>query len=126
MNFLFFKYFIGLCIERAKPFYEARYFANGSQKEVQKTTQQLERAFSSHNAAKEMVSLAEQGIGNQVLDHAWQEMLNHAIQRVNETDSDRELAEKEFRFATLRHEAASVRVKNLQRDLKRSLIKSRF
>lgn len=45
----------------------------------------FERACSMHEAAKEMVQLAEQGYMHREdsSDPAWQEMLNHATMKVN-------------------------------------------
>lgn len=60
--------------------------------ELQKATLAYDKANSAHAAAREMVYLAEQGLarlaegseGGLTLDPAWQEMLNHATQRVNQ------------------------------------------
>lgn len=59
------------------------------------------------------------------LDPAWQEMLNHATQRVNEAERDRGVAETEHRIACVKHEAASAKVQSLQKELKRAITKSR-
>ena len=52
--------------------------------ETQKAALRFERACSMHEAAKEMVQLAEQGYmrREQASDPAWQEMLNHATMKV--------------------------------------------
>lgn len=52
--------------------------------ETQKVALRFERACSMHEAAKEMVQLAEQGYmrGEASTDPAWQEMLNHATMKV--------------------------------------------
>lgn len=52
--------------------------------EAQKVAIRFERACSMHEAAKEMVQLAEQGYmkGEASTDPAWQEMLNHATMKV--------------------------------------------
>ena len=44
-----------------------------------------ERACSMHEAAKEMVQVAEQGYmqREEISDSAWQEMLNHATMKVH-------------------------------------------
>lgn len=85
-----------------------------------------ERANSAHSAAREMVYLAEQGLGGRTLDPAWQEMLNHATQRVNDAERDRGIAGKEHRAACIQHEAATAKVQALQKELKRSIAKSRY
>ena len=53
--------------------------------ETQKAAYMFERACSMHEAAKEMVQLAEQGYMQREDsgDPAWQEMLNHATMKVS-------------------------------------------
>lgn len=58
---------LGLCIERAKPYYEARFCANEALKQTQVAAMRYERANSAHSAAREMVYLAEQGLGGRTL-----------------------------------------------------------
>lgn len=56
-----------------------------AQLEAQKATQDFQRATEVLRAAKETISLAEQRLleeDNRHFDSAWQEMLNHATQRV--------------------------------------------
>ena len=52
--------------------------------ETQKAALRYERAVSMHNAAREMVFVAEQGVmaDKNRLDPTWQEMLNHATCKV--------------------------------------------
>lgn len=66
-------------IQTAKPYYEARLYAGQLAKEHRVAACNHERARSVHAVAKEMVYLAEQGLGEQsTLDTACQEMLSHA------------------------------------------------
>ncbi|CAH1105489.1 unnamed protein product [Psylliodes chrysocephalus] len=116
---------LGMCVERARPYYEARFYANEIFKQSQIAACKFEKANSAHSAAREMVYLAEQGLGGRTLDPAWQEMLNHATQRVNEAERDRGVAETEHRIACVKHEAASAKVQSLQKELKRAITKSR-
>ena len=57
--------------------------------EAQHAAARYEKASSAHEAAKEMVTLAEEGFrekggaGGPQFDQAWQEMLNHATNKVN-------------------------------------------
>lgn len=54
--------------------------------EAQEAASRFEKASSAHEAAKEMVALAEEGFaekGGMQFDQAWQEMLNHATNRVS-------------------------------------------
>lgn len=57
-----------------------------AQLEAQKATQDFQKATEVLRAAKETISLAEQRLleeDNRQFDSAWQEMLNHATQRVS-------------------------------------------
>ena len=57
-----------------------------AQLEAQKATQDFQRAAEVLRAAKETISLAEQRLleeDHRQFDSAWQEMLNHATQRVS-------------------------------------------
>ncbi|KAJ8966333.1 hypothetical protein NQ314_003601 [Rhamnusium bicolor] len=115
---------LGMCVERSRPYYEARFYANEIFKQSQTAAMKFERANSAHSAAREMVYLAEQGLGGRTLDPAWQEMLNHATQRVNDAERDRGIAEAEHRIACVKHEAANAKVQSLQKELKRAITKS--
>lgn len=60
-------------------------FFTQAQLEAQKATQDFQRATEVLRAAKETISLAEQRLledDKRQFDSAWQEMLNHATQRV--------------------------------------------
>lgn len=60
-----------------------------AQQETQKAALRYERAVSMHNAAREMVFVAEQGVmaDKNRLDPTWQEMLNHATCKVSQAMS---------------------------------------
>lgn len=61
-------------------------FLTQAQSEAQKATQDFQRATEVLRAAKETISLAEQRLledDKRQFDSAWQEMLNHATQRVS-------------------------------------------
>lgn len=58
---------LGMCVERARPYYEARFYANELLKQTQLAAMKFERANSAHSAAREMVYLAEQGLGGRTL-----------------------------------------------------------
>lgn len=58
---------LGMCVERARPYYEARFCANEIFKQTQTAAMKFERANSAHSAAREMVYLAEQGLGGRTL-----------------------------------------------------------
>ncbi|KAF4531698.1 hypothetical protein B566_EDAN012515 [Ephemera danica] len=95
--------------------------------ETQQAAVRFERANSAHAAAKEMVFLAEEGLKaeGRTFDHAWQEMLNHATMRVNESELERTLGEAEHRRTSMLYHEAETRVQHMQKDLKRAIAKSR-
>ncbi|XP_041068767.1 SH3 domain-binding protein 5-like isoform X1 [Carcharodon carcharias] len=118
---------LGNCIEKARPYYEARRQAKEAQQETQKAALRYERAVSMHNAAREMVYVAEQGLmaDRNRLDPTWQEMLNHATSKVNEAEEERLRSEREHQRVTLMCQEAEGRVQELQKSLKRVIIKSK-
>ncbi|KAK9299599.1 hypothetical protein QLX08_007411 [Tetragonisca angustula] len=118
---------LGTCIEKSRPYYDARFKAKEALHETQKAAIRFERANSQHAAAKEMVYLAEEGLRTEgrCFDHAWQEMLNHATARVNESEHERALSEAEHRHTTALYHKAEHEVQRLQRELKRAIAKSR-
>ncbi|XP_041068769.1 SH3 domain-binding protein 5-like isoform X2 [Carcharodon carcharias] len=98
-----------------------------AQQETQKAALRYERAVSMHNAAREMVYVAEQGLmaDRNRLDPTWQEMLNHATSKVNEAEEERLRSEREHQRVTLMCQEAEGRVQELQKSLKRVIIKSK-
>ncbi|XP_077455425.1 SH3 domain-binding protein 5-like [Stigmatopora argus] len=119
---------LGGCIEKARPYYEARRLAKEAQQETQKAALSYERAVSMHTAAREMVYVAEQGLmadGRNTLDPTWQEMLNHATSKVNEAEEERLRSEREHMRVTRACQEAEGRVQTLQKSLKRAIVKSK-
>ncbi|XP_017746589.1 SH3 domain-binding protein 5-like isoform X1 [Rhinopithecus roxellana] len=146
---------LGSCIEKARPYYEARRLAKEAQQETQKAALRYERAVSMHNAAREMVFVAEQGVmaDKNRLDPTWQEMLNHAtckgivqvgslgqmpeteawvpaqwcvpLGQVNEAEEERLRGEREHQRVTRLCQQAEARVQALQKTLRRAIGKSR-
>ncbi|KAL2080358.1 hypothetical protein ACEWY4_024151 [Coilia grayii] len=118
---------LGTCIEKARPYYEARRLAKEAQQETQKAALRYERAVSMHTAAREMVYVAEQGLlaDKNTLDPTWQEMLNHATAKVNEAEEERLRSEREHQRVTQLCQEAEARVQTLQKALKRVIIKSK-
>ncbi|XP_030645240.1 SH3 domain-binding protein 5-like [Chanos chanos] len=118
---------LGACIEKARPYYEARRLAKEAQQETQKAALRYERAVSMHTAAREMVYVAEQGLlaDRNTLDPTWQEMLNHATAKVNEAEEERLRSEREHQRVTQLCQEAEARVQTLQKALKRVIIKSK-
>ncbi|XP_063984931.1 uncharacterized protein LOC135166540 isoform X2 [Diachasmimorpha longicaudata] len=118
---------LGSCIEKSQPYYDSRFKAKEALRDAQKAAVRFERANGQHAAAKEMVYLAEEGLRmeGRSFDHAWQEMLNHATERVNESEHERALSEAEHRHMTALYHNAEHNVQRLQSELKRSIAKSR-
>uniref|UniRef100_A0A667XB81 SH3 domain-binding protein 5 n=1 Tax=Myripristis murdjan TaxID=586833 RepID=A0A667XB81_9TELE len=118
---------LGACIEKARPYYEARRLAKEAQQETQKAALRYERAVSMHTAAREMVYVAEQGLlaDRNTLDPTWQEMLNHATAKVNEAEEERLRSEREHQRVTQLCQDAEARVQTLQKALKKVILKSK-
>ncbi|NXX98974.1 3BP5L protein, partial [Centropus bengalensis] len=118
---------LGNCIEKARPYYEARRLAKEAQQETQRAALRYERAVSMHNAAREMVFVAEQGVmaDKNRLDPTWQEMLNHATCKVNEAEEERLRSEREHQRVTQLCQQAEAKVQALQKSLKRVIVKSK-
>ncbi|XP_041811921.1 SH3 domain-binding protein 5-like [Chelmon rostratus] len=118
---------LGPCIEKARPYYEARRLAKEAQQETQKAALRYERAVSMHTAAREMVYVAEQGLlaDRNTMDPTWQEMLNHATSKVNEAEEERLRSEREHQRVTQLCQDAEARVQTLQKALKKVILKSK-
>ncbi|XP_042291527.1 SH3 domain-binding protein 5-like [Thunnus maccoyii] len=118
---------LGACIEKARPYYEARRLAKEAQQETQKAALRYERAVSMHTAAREMVYVAEQGLlaDRNTMDPTWQEMLNHATSKVNEAEEERLRSEREHQRVTQLCQEAEARVQTLQKALKKVILKSK-
>ncbi|KAM9307151.1 SH3 domain-binding protein 5-like [Pholidichthys leucotaenia] len=118
---------LGACIEKARPYYEARRLAKEAQQETQKAALRYERAVSMHTAAREMVYVAEQGLlaDRNTMDPTWQEMLNHATAKVNEAEEERLRSEREHQRVTQLCQDAEARVQTLQKALKKVILKSK-
>lgn len=138
-------------IQTAKPYYEARLysaqvnnksavslqylrsitivFVRSAQlaKECHLAAVNHEKAKSIHAAAKEMVYLAEQGLGEKsTLDTACQEMLSHAASRVNESQLECTDTKNVMKICDLKQEVANNRVAKLQSQLKSAIKASRL
>ena len=119
---------LGACVERARPYYEARVRAKQLQSETQKAALRYERASSFHMAAKEMVRLAEEGLekeGN-IFDNSWQEVLNHSTIRVNGCERERVFQQLEHQRTSQAYNKCEQLVSQLHKQLKRSIIKARY
>ncbi|CAH2283000.1 SH3 domain-binding 5 [Pelobates cultripes] len=119
---------IGKAVEDSKPYWEARKVARQAQLEAQRATQDFQRATEVLRAAKETISLAEQRLledENRQFDSAWQEMLNHATQRVMEEEQKKTRSELVHKETAAKYNAAMGRMKQLEKKLKRTINKSK-
>ncbi|XP_075403316.1 SH3 domain-binding protein 5 [Tenrec ecaudatus] len=119
---------IGKAVEDSKPYWEARRVARQAQLEAQKATQDFQRATEVLRAAKETISLAEQRLledDKRQFDSAWQEMLNHATQRVMEAEQTKTRSELVHKERAARYNAATGRMRQLEKKLKRAINKSK-
>ncbi|KAL4229026.1 SH3 domain-binding protein 5-like [Mactra antiquata] len=118
---------LGSCVDKARPYYDSRLKSKELHVETQKAAYMFERACSMHEAAKEMVQLAEQGYMQREdsSDQAWQEMLNHATMKVNDAEKERLESEKVHMRTTMKFKEAEEHVQKLQKELKRTINKSK-
>ena len=116
---------LGSCVSKARPYYIAKHEARIAQKKAQEATIKYERAVSCHEAAREMVSLAEQNMRNNGEDLAWHQMLNHATNRVNEAEIERELSNEDVSKCTIKAIMTQTEVHKLMKELKSHIEKSR-
>ncbi|KAM4538898.1 SH3 domain-binding protein 5-like [Odontesthes bonariensis] len=119
---------IGRAVEDSKPYWEARKVARQAQVEAQKATQEFQRAVEILRAAKETIALAEERLleeDTRQFDSAWQEMLNHATQRVMEAEQARTQSEAEHRKTAANYNSCISHMRQLEKKLKRSINKSR-
>ncbi|KAM7383937.1 hypothetical protein PAMA_011341 [Pampus argenteus] len=119
---------IGRAVDDSKPYWEARKVARQAQIEAQKATQEFQRAVEILRAAKETIALAEERLleeDSRQFDSAWQEMLNHATQRVMEAEQTRTHSETEHKKTAANYNSCISHMKQLEKKLKRSINKSR-
>ncbi|XP_056126849.1 SH3 domain-binding protein 5b [Rhinichthys klamathensis goyatoka] len=119
---------IGKAVEESKPYWEARRVARQTQLEAQRSTQDFHRATEVLRAAKETIALAEERLledDKKQFDSAWQEMLNHATQRVMEAEQIKTRSELLHKETAAKYTAAMSRMKQLEKKLKRTINKSK-
>ncbi|XP_078395511.1 SH3 domain-binding protein 5b isoform X1 [Cetorhinus maximus] len=119
---------VGKAVDDSKPYWEARRVTRLAQLEAQKATQDFQRATEVLRAAKETISLAEQRLledEERQFDSAWQEMLNHATQRVMEAEQTKTRSELLHKDTAMKYNAAMSRMKQLEKKLKRAINKSK-
>lgn len=120
---------LGNCIEKARPYHEALEKAREAQIECQRVAVKFQRANEIHAAAKETVALAEQRFMSNShewqFDNAWQEMLNHATQKVMDAEKQKAESHAEHQMKARLFNAAELKVQQLEERFRRSIAKSR-
>ncbi|XP_030387424.1 SH3 domain-binding protein 5 homolog [Scaptodrosophila lebanonensis] len=120
---------LGNCIEKARPYYEAMEKAREAQIQCQQAAVKFQRANEIHTAAKETVALAEQRFMSNShewqFDNAWQEMLNHATQKVMDAEKQKADCHAEHQRRTRVFHSAEQKVQQLEDRFRRSINKSR-
>ncbi|EDW60875.1 SH3 domain-binding protein 5 homolog isoform X2 [Drosophila virilis] len=120
---------LGSCIEKARPYYEALDKAREAQIECQQAAVKFQRANEIHAAAKETVALAEQRFMSNShewqFDNAWQEMLNHATQKVMDAEKQKADCHAEHQRRTRLFHLAEQKLQQLEDRFRRSINKSR-
>uniref|UniRef100_A0A4W5KQB8 SH3 domain-binding protein 5 n=1 Tax=Hucho hucho TaxID=62062 RepID=A0A4W5KQB8_9TELE len=119
---------IGTAVEDSKPYWEARRVARQAQLEAQRATGEFQRAVEILRAAKETIALAEERLleeDSRQFDSAWQEMLNHATNRVMEAETTRTRSELEHRKTANHYNACISHMRQHENKLKRTINKSR-
>ncbi|KAH8410884.1 hypothetical protein KR222_006759 [Zaprionus bogoriensis] len=120
---------LGNCIEKARPYYESLDKAREAQIECQQAAVKFQRANEIHAAAKETVALAEQRFMSNShewqFDNAWQEMLNHATQKVMDAEKQKADCHAEHQRRTRLFHSAEQKLQQLEDRFRRSINKSR-
>lgn len=142
---------LGNCIEKARPYYESLEKAREAQIECQQAAVKFQRANGKHTvdstsigilllnqpfffleihaAAKETVALAEQRFMSNShewqFDNAWQEMLNHATQKVMDAEKQKADCHAEHQRRTRLFHSAEQKLQQLEDRFRRSINKSR-
>ncbi|KAK6327724.1 hypothetical protein J4Q44_G00033700 [Coregonus suidteri] len=99
-----------------------------AQLEAQRATGEFQKAVEILRAAKETIALAEERLleeDSRQFDSAWQEMLNHATNRVMEAETARTRSELEHRKTANHYNACISHMRQLEKKLKRTINKSR-
>ncbi|VDK56581.1 unnamed protein product [Anisakis simplex] len=116
----------GSAIEKARPYYEAKLEERKLREEAQKAAIRFERANSMHAVAKQQVKLTQDSLNRQkCIEPECLEVLNHHIQRVNETESERQQAEEMHRNLSAQMANTAMKVISLHKQNARAIKKSR-
>ncbi|XP_005106123.2 SH3 domain-binding protein 5 [Aplysia californica] len=115
-------------IKKARPYFELREAAKKAQQEALQSARKFQAANGVYLAAKETISLAELRLMDDravSLSAAWQEMLNHALVRVTEAESEKTKTEKEHLKRAAMFADMELRLHGLEKKQKKSISKAR-
>ncbi|KAG8191800.1 hypothetical protein JTE90_026832 [Oedothorax gibbosus] len=120
---------LGKCVRIARPYYEAEEAAQAAKLECEKAAVHYHRACGVHKDAREAIALAEKKFDcsseNYEFDATWQEMLNRETIKLMNAESLKKESEQEHKRTALVFSAAVQKVKILEQQLKKEIIKSR-
>lgn len=118
-------------IHRAREYYRLKEEAKSAQGEALKAARQFQSATGVYKAAKETVALAECRLIEETdtptaqLSSAWQEMLSHAISKVNEAEREKSKGEQEHKRRAQRYAELEGRIQFLEQKYGRSIKKAK-
>lgn len=118
-------------IHRAREYYKLKEEAKVAQGEALKAARQYQTATGVYKAAKETVALAECRLIEETdtptahLDSAWQEMLSHAISKVNEAEREKTKSEQEHKIKATRYAELEGRILLLEKKYATSIKRSK-
>ncbi|XP_031640515.1 SH3 domain-binding protein 5 homolog [Contarinia nasturtii] len=120
---------LGSCIEKSRPYYENSEKARLARIECQAAAAEFRRANEIHAAAKETVALAEERFmtnsHNWPFDNAWQEMLNHATNKVAEAEKKKAEAHAEHQRKAHVFNKIDLETQQIEERQRRNIQKSR-
>eukprot|EP00128_Syssomonas_multiformis_P016257 Colp12_sorted_trinity150504_noHs@26916 len=112
---------LGKCVEKARPYFDAKNKAKSAQLEAREAAIKYEKANSEHTAAREMISVAESSLSERTFDSGWQEMMNHATLRVMQAENKKRQASIEHKDKTKAALAVMKKCELLGKELRRSI-----
>ncbi|KAK3588155.1 hypothetical protein CHS0354_012219 [Potamilus streckersoni] len=121
-------------IDKAREYYKLKGELKNAQGEALKAARQYQTATGIYNAAKETVTLAEVRLMEKMdncssttaqLSSAWQEMLNHTIQRVMDAEKEKSRSEMEHKRTSAQCQELTEKVQGLKKKFKKSIAEAR-
>jgi hypothetical protein len=117
---------LGSCIQKAKPYYESIELTERLQYETQKAVIDFQKANSLYKTAKETMQVAESSLDTHEIPDVWQEHLSTTVAKINQSKRAADQAEENHRYKAIEYQMAEKRSQFLEKDLKRSIAKSKL